>query len=415
MSERGTADGQQARRERLLRVLAAATFVIFFQAFMVAPIIPSLARGFAAPPLAVGVIVPAYLIPYGVATLVYGVLADRFGLRRIMFASLAGFCALTALTATARSLAELTAWRMLTGFGASGVVPLALVLVGQLFPYERRGRPLGWLFGAMAGGMAFGSTFGAVAEPYIGWRGLFLAVGLAGAGLLIGLLPFRSILASAGKIAPGSPMSVLRAYRDLLGSGRGARTYAYVFVNSIFHSGVFTWLGLYFERRYGLGPVGIGLALLGYGVPGFLFGPLIGRAADRWGRGRLLPVGFSLGALAAAALALDMPVVAAGLAVTMLSLGYDTTQPLLAGIVTSLDPRRAGQAMGLNVFALFVGFGLGSLLFGQALRLGFGPALAIFGGVELVLGLGAICLFRRERSAGSRLGEDKERLLIRRS
>lgn len=68
---------------------------------------------------------------------------------------------------------------------------------------------------------------------------------------------------------------------------------------------------------------------------------------------------------------------------TALSLGYDMTQPLLAGIVTSLDPKRAGQAMGLNVFALFTGFGLGSLLFGWSLRLGFGTALAIFSTVQL--------------------------------
>lgn len=40
------------------------------------------------------------------------------------------------------------------------MVPLALVLVGKLFPYEQRGRPLGWLFGAMAGGMAFGAPLG---------------------------------------------------------------------------------------------------------------------------------------------------------------------------------------------------------------------------------------------------------------
>src|SRR3546814_12229631 len=80
-------------------------------------------------------------------------------------------------------------------------------------------------------------------------------------------------------------------YRDLIGTPRGQRTYGYVFVNSIFHSGVFTWLGVYFEQRYGLGPVGLGVALLGYGIPGFLFGPLIGRAADRRGRASLLPIG----------------------------------------------------------------------------------------------------------------------------
>jgi len=38
------------------------------------------------------------------------------------------------------------------------------------------------------------------------------------------------------------------------------------------------------------------------------------------------------------------------------------TQPLLAGIVTSLDPKRGAQAMGLNVFTLFTGFGVGSFL-----------------------------------------------------
>ena len=34
-------------RERLLRMLALATFFIFFQAYMVAPIIPALADAFA--------------------------------------------------------------------------------------------------------------------------------------------------------------------------------------------------------------------------------------------------------------------------------------------------------------------------------------------------------------------------------
>ena len=79
-------------------------------------------------------------------------------------------------------LAQLIVWRLATGLGASGVVPLALALIGVLFPYEERGRPLGWIFGAMAGGMAFGSTFGVLLEPVIGWRGVFLAVSGLGLG-----------------------------------------------------------------------------------------------------------------------------------------------------------------------------------------------------------------------------------------
>jgi len=287
-------------------------------------------------------------------------------------------------------------WRLVTGLGASGVGPLALALIGALFPYAQRGRPLGWLFGAMAGGMAFGSTFGAMIEPFIGWRAIFLVVSLLGAVVLGLLLPCQRLLGDAPPTAPGTLHDLFTAYRSLLGPGRGQRTYAYVLLNAVFHSGVFTWLGLYFERRYGLGEVGIGLALLGYGVPGFLLGPPIGRAADRWGRRWLVPTGLGIAALAAGILIFDVPLVVAALAVTLLSLGYDMTQPLLAGIVTALGGQRGGQAMGLNVFMLFTGFGLGSLLFGAALPLGFGAALALFSSVQLGAALLALPLFRSE-------------------
>ncbi|MBH9683547.1 MFS transporter [Burkholderia cepacia] len=389
-------------RERLLRMLAAATFIIFFQAYMVAPIIPALSNAFETSVQTVGLVVPAYLIPYGVATLIFGLLADRLGVQRVMFASLMAFAALTALTATATSIEQIALWRVLTGLGASGVVPLALVLVGKLFPYEQRGRPLGWLFGAMAGGMAFGSPLGAMLVPFIGWQGLFLLIGAAGGIVLLLFLPYRRIIATAMQPVGGTLGDLFRGYLGLLGTSRGRRTYGYVFVNSMFHSGVFTWLGVYLERRYGLGPVGIGLALLGYGVPGFLFGPLIGRAADKWGRARLLPIGLGLSTLGAAALLLDFPLILAPAVAMLLSLGYDTTQPLFAGIVTSLGGKRPGQAMGLNVFSLFVGFGLGSLIFGEALRFGFKAALGMFVAVELTIALCSLWLFRSEVPSGGK-------------
>lgn len=396
------------QRERLLRVLSAATFLIFFQVYMVAPLIPRLSGVFKVSEQTIGLIVPAFMIPYGVSILLYGLLSDRIGRRRIMLASLLAFIVLTALTATAQSASQMIIWRVLTGLGASGVVPLALALIGDLFPYEQRGRPLGWLFGAMAGGMAFGSTFGALLEPFIGWRGVFLGVGILGVGVFGLLLPYQHFLGDKTQATTGNARDLLTAYRRLLGPGRGGRTYAYVFLNSVFHSGVFTWLGLYFTQRYGLGEVGIGLALLGYGVPGFLLGPILGRAADRWGRRWLIPMGLGIGAMASVVLIPHTSLVVAALMVTILSLGYDMTQPLLAGIVTTLGGKqRGGQAMGLNVFTLFIGFGIGSLLFGEALRLGFEAALLIFGAVQLIITIVAIRLFCSEIHSVSQAHETK--------
>lgn len=385
-------------------MLSAATFLIFFQAFMVAPLIPRLAAELGAATRLTGLIVPAYMISYGVATLVYGLASDHVGRRRLMFGSLTAFVVLTAATATAQSVEQLIAWRLATGLGASGVVPLALVLIGQMYPFEERGRPLGWLFAAMAGGMAFGSSLGALAEPVIGWRGLFLAVAALSAGVVGALLPHRRCLGErpahpTGSVAAG----LLDGYRELVRQRRGRRTYSYVLLNSIFHSGVYTWLGLYFVQRHGLGEVGIAIAILGYGIPGFLFGTAIGKAADRWGRRLILPVGLAVGAVGAAALIPTTTVVVAGVAVLVLSLGYDLTQPLFAGIVTGLGGKRPGQAMGLNVFLLFTGLGLGSYIFGELLRVGLSTALVVFAVGELVLAVLATVLFRGERpGAGTR-------------
>ena len=389
-------DQNEFRRERLLKVLSAATFLIFFQAYMVAPLIPRLSIAFGISAQQIGFIVPAYLIPYGVSTLVYGVLSDRIGRRTIIFASLAAFIILTGLTATANSAGQLMLWRLLTGIGASGVVPLALASMGTLFPYEQRGRPLGWLFGAMAGGAAFGATVGIMLESVIGWRLLFLGVAIAATVVLVFLLPYRSLLGGPIPEPHASLREVFAGYCSLLWDRRGFRTYAYVFWNAIFHSGVYTWLGVYFSQHYGLSELGIGLALLGYGIPGFLLGPVVGRTADRWGRRWLIPAGVAIAALAATVLIGNIPAIVATLAITVLSLGYDMTQPLLAGIVTSLDRKRAGQAMGLNVFMLFTGFGVGSYLFGEALRLGFSAALAIFAVAQLLAAVIAVRLFGSE-------------------
>src|SRR2546425_8451924 len=310
MVQQHPSDDFARQRERLLRLLAATTFLIFFQAYMVAPMIPKLSAVFGVSPRVIGLIVPAYLIPYGVSTLFYGLLSDWIGRRRIMLASLFAFVLLSGLTATAPSASQLIVLRLATGLGASGVVPLALALVGALFPYEERGRPLGWLFGAMAGGMAFGSTFGVLLEPVIGWRGVFLAVSGFGLLALLLLKPFVDLLGDAARQRPTGLAEIFRGYKSLLTSGRRRWTYTYVFPNAIFHSGVFTWLGLYFERRYGLGEIGIGLALLGYGVPGFLLGPAIGRAADRWGRKWLIPTGLGIAALSAGALVPQLPILA---------------------------------------------------------------------------------------------------------
>jgi predicted MFS family arabinose efflux permease len=388
---------QKNTENNILIMLGLAAALVFFQAYMIAPLIPKLADVFEVPEQKIGLIVPAYMLAYGISILFYGVLSDRFGKKRILQLSLLAFILLTAMTALVQTSSQLILFRLLTGLGASGVVPMSLAMIGDLYSPKKRGRPLGLLFAAMEGGMAIGSTAGVMLEPYIGWRMLFL-----GTGVLAAIVLWIQVARMGWKQEPFktnhiSLKKMFGGFYNLLASSRGLSTYIFVFWNGIFHSGIYTWLGFYFVQKYDLGAIGIGLAILGYGLPGFFFGSLIGRTADRRGRYPIILIGLATAAIATASLALDIPILFAALAVTFISLGYDLTQPLFAGIVTELGGKKqGGQAMGLNVFALFTGFGLGSLFFGELLKSGIDRALIIFSIIQVVFMFLAIPLFKKE-------------------
>ncbi|MFC6644659.1 MFS transporter [Granulicella cerasi] len=389
-------------REALLRVLSSAAFLVFFQSYLIAPLVPTLAAEFHAPVDVVGLLVPAYLLPYGLSTLFYGPLSDRLGRKPVVLCLLAITVVTTAGVGTAHSIHALLLWRVLGGLATGGVIPIGLALLGDIFPYRERGRPIGWMFGAMAGGMAFGSTLGALLNPLIGWRAEFFITALLAMITLAFAYRFRGSMESPASPHRLHPAEIAKGYFELFRNPRAARGYAFIFFNGLFHSGIFSWLGLYFYQRYRLGDVGIGLALIGYGLPGMLLGPMIGKLADRIGRRRLIPAGILVAAACSALLIPKFPVLVAALAITVLSLGYDMSHPLLAGIITSVNPNRRGLAMGMNAFVLFSGFGSGTLLFSVLMKHGMNVALLAFTCFEALIGVAAVRLFSEEKSTEAR-------------
>jgi predicted MFS family arabinose efflux permease len=385
-------------RDRLLPVLVAQVFLIFFQGFMIAPLVPRLAVVFGAPISTVSALVPAYMVPYGCVCLIVGPLADRWGRAKLMRVLMVAGILLPAGTATAGSLGVLLGWRVCTGILLGGITPIGLALIAEMFPYEERGRPVGWVFGAIAGGMAAGATAGPILEPTLGWRGLFHLV--AGLGVCAAVWAWGPLHQLAAETLPKAGATgigqVIAAYAKLVSTRRGATVYGLVLVNGAFHGGIFAWLGVYFVERHALTSRELGLAMLGYGIPGFLFGPVIGKMADRRGRRGMVRLGLVLAASCAFALAEPLPVMVATVFITLLSLGFDLTHPLFAGVVSSLDPPRTAQAMAVNTFAVFTGNGLGSLVFGVAYaHLGMSHALVAFGIGQLAVAAATFGLLDR--------------------
>lgn len=381
--------------ERLFRTLIMITFLIYFQAYMIPPIIPHLSAVFKVSPQIIGLTVPCYMIPYGISSLIYGYLSDRFGRKSIMVFSLFWVTILSLLTATTQSIIQLLLWRFLTGTLASGTIPQSLSFIKEFFCTQEQSRRIGWVFGAMVGGMAFGSVFGALLTSILGWRGTFIVIGCLLVIVSYQLWQQQYLLQSKLSSQNLSNQDFFKGYKNLLNSRRAKFTYGYIFLHGSFHSGIYTWLGLYLVQRYGLEQTQIGWSLLAYGISGILTAPLMGRLADYYGRKVILICGLILAGLSSTVLIFSIPFWLTILVTISLAVSYGMTQPLLTGMVTEIDSHQRGKAIGINVFLLFVSFGFGSYIFGELLEFSFSVALLIYSFVILTAALITICRLTR--------------------
>lgn len=106
----------------------------------------------------------------------------------------------------------------------------------------------------------------------------------------------------------------------------------------------------------------------------------------------------SLGALSVLILALQIPIWLAAIVVSTLSLGYDMTQPLFAGMATTVgDEQTRGLAVGLSACILFLGYGTGAFIFQLLNTGGLNLPFAVFGSFELLSGILAFWIFRHFR------------------
>ncbi|WP_326990949.1 MFS transporter [Chitinophaga sp. 212800010-3] len=392
----GNRDGDLRSSTLVVRIISLATFLIFFQGFMVAPLLPHLSAYFGVTVQQTSFIEPSYLLGYGAVTLIYAPLSDRYGRLPVILFSLGCFIVLTICTGFSGTVNQMILFRLLTGLGAGGIAPTTISWISDTFSYEKRGHALGIFFGSMAGGTALGSFAGALLEPLIGWSWLFFSVAAVGALIFVLLLQYRESFSSVPAAGALSSGEIWPAIREILGQRRAVGTYSYVLINAMFHSGVFTWLGYLLFRNYHLGETGIGLSLLGYGIPGFVLGPFIGRMADKYGRNKIIPVGLAVGGVSAICLGCRLPLAASNIVVALLSLGFDMTHPLFAAIATTLSSRK-GLATGLFAFFLFIGYGFGSLLFSLLVPYGLENTFILFGSAALVAALMATMVFRSTR------------------
>jgi predicted MFS family arabinose efflux permease len=377
--------------KRLILVLGLAGFIVMADNWVVSPLLPTIAHDFSVDPASAGVLIAAYMLPFGLFQLVYGPLADRFGKLRVVIISLALFTVATALCAFAAGIHDLTAFRALTGIFAAATMPVSMALIGDVVPMQERQKAIAAFMGIAFLGQATSMTIGGTIAALSSWRGVFLVYAVVAVVIVVAL--YASTRAFSGQLQGDPHSQFLRPYGRLLTHGPSLRTYLLVFVEGALILGSFSYAGAYAAKVLGFETLGIGLLMAVFGVGVIGGSRFSGRLAARFGRPRLVAMGLGFAAAA------DLLLATAGshlavfaVAILLLGLGFMFAHSSFLTIATGFAERARGAAMSLIAFAFMVGGSGGTMLGGriildasyQALYLGFGLTLAGLSLVALV-------------------------------
>jgi len=118
-------------------------------------------------------IVSSYLITHVVAMPLLGRISDVYGRRFIFIACMAIFAIGSLMVAQAQSLNFLIFSRVVQALGGGGVVPVAMAVIGDIFPVGRRAFAMGLLGAVDTLGWIIGPLYGAFWVRYFTWQWQF--------------------------------------------------------------------------------------------------------------------------------------------------------------------------------------------------------------------------------------------------
>jgi predicted MFS family arabinose efflux permease len=170
----------------IIFLVGAVQFINILDFMMVMPLGPDFAKALGIPEAHLGYVGGAYALSAGSAGLLGAFFLDRFDRRPALTVAMLGLAVGTAVGGLATGIWSLLLARFIAGFFGGPATSLALAIIADVIPPERRGRAMGAVMGAMSVASVLGVPAGLWLAQVGSWRLPFF--GIAGLGLVITVL-----------------------------------------------------------------------------------------------------------------------------------------------------------------------------------------------------------------------------------
>lgn len=176
----------------LLWLVALGVFMQMLDSTIVNTALPAMAAGLGESPLRMQSVIIAYSLTMAMLIPASGWLADRFGTRRIFFAAIVLFTLGSLLCASAHSLMQLSAARVVQGIGGAMLLPVGRLAVLRSVPRKEFLAAMSFVTIPGLIGPLIGPTLGGWLVEAMSWHWIFLInlpVGLIAAAATLRFMP----------------------------------------------------------------------------------------------------------------------------------------------------------------------------------------------------------------------------------
>lgn len=341
-------------------VLALGSFAMGTDSFVLAGILPQIARGLHVSTGAAGQTITAFALAYGLAAPFLAVLTSHLPRKPLLAASLVLFALANLASAAAPNLAVLLAARVAAGLGAALYTPNASAAAAALAGPKARGRALSVILGGLTVGTVLGVPVGTAIGQHVSWQASLTFVAGVSTLALLGVLMVLPNL-------PVPPAIPLRQRFAVLTNRRVVAMVLFMLLASGASILVYTYTSTVLAQIADVRGTALAAALLAWGLGG-IFGSFgSGHLTDRLGAERTLTCAMCLLIVTLVLLTLSTSIVpviivmalngAAGWAISTPN-NHRLTElvPTLPSVVISFNSSGIylGQALGAGLGGLLV-------------------------------------------------------------
>jgi MFS family permease len=302
----GPAPALTRHQWRLLGVVGAANLFDNYGMAILGLALPQIQAGLGVAEAEVGALTAVVRLGV-IPAILFSVLADHLGRRRLLLCTILGFALCTFLTGFARDAQQFMALQFLARVFIAAESILAVVIIAEEFDADIRGWGLGMLgaLGTLGHGVA-SLVFAIVNHLPFGWRALYVL----GVAPILFLAWFRRTLGETRRFeihrdsrAPGySWRSVLQPFRNLVHMYPGriiALSAALLPIAFVFETSML-FVSKSLQEVHGYSPASVALLYMTVGVLAPIGNVIAGALGDRFGRKRIMIAGIVTNSLAVA-------------------------------------------------------------------------------------------------------------------